>query len=116
MPATRTDRGAATAEFAMLMPALVLLIVLLAGAGTIGLSQLRAHDAARAAAREAARGEPERDIRHEAKDRAGEAAIVEIRHAGGYTTVEVWLPLPESLHAVRKTVSAAATARTEGIR
>jgi Flp pilus assembly pilin Flp len=116
MLAFRNDRGAATAEFAMIMPALVLLIALIAGAGTIGLSQLRAHDAARAAAREAARGEPENDIRREARERAGSGAVVDIRHEGGYTAVEVSVPLPESLHPIRESVAATATARTEGIR
>ena len=93
MSAARDDRGAATAEFAMLMPALVLLIALITGAGTIGLSQLRAHDAARAAAREAARGEPERTVRHEATEKAGDGSTVAVRHEGGYTTVEVTLPV-----------------------
>lgn len=116
MAAARDDRGAATAEFAMLMPALVLLIALIAGAGTIGLTQLRAHDAARSAAREAARGEPEREIRSSVEERAGEGAAIDIRHEGGFTTVEVSVPLPDTLHLVQESVSATATARTEGIR
>lgn len=55
------DRGTATAEFAVVLPALVLLIVVLVGAAGIGFAQLRAFDAARSAAREIAqanRGPP----------------------------------------------------------
>ena len=36
------DRGTATAEFAVVLPALVLLVVVLAGAAAIGFTQLRA--------------------------------------------------------------------------
>lgn len=116
MPASRGERGAATAEFAMILPALVLLVAFIAGAGTIGLTQLRAHDAARAAAREAARGEPQADVLREARERAGSGAGVSVRTEGGYTVVAVDVELPESLHLIRTSVRASATARTEGIR
>lgn len=50
------DAGTATAEFAVVMPAIVLLIVVLAGAAAVGFSQLRAFDAARSAARRSPAG------------------------------------------------------------
>ncbi|WP_328698762.1 TadE family type IV pilus minor pilin [Brevibacterium rongguiense] len=110
----RCERGAATAEFAMMMPALVVLILVVVGAGAIGLTQLRAYDAARAGAREAARGEPARDVEQAAHKRAGSAARVEISTAGEYTAVSVEIGLPASLRFVMRTVSARAEARTEG--
>ncbi|WP_349827151.1 TadE family protein [Brevibacterium litoralis] len=107
------DRGAATAEFAMVLPAFVLVLVLVCGAASIGLAQLQAYDGARGGAREAARGETERQVVHEARERAGEEAEVTVSRSGGYTTVEVELPVPETLHFITETVSAEATARTE---
>ncbi|MBU8578622.1 TadE family type IV pilus minor pilin [Brevibacterium luteolum] len=108
------DRGAATAEFAMVLPALVLLLALFAGAATVGMTQLRAYDAARAAAREAARGEPQHTVVAEAEKRAGASSKVTIRTEGGYTEVAVVIGLPRPVSMVLKQVASSATARTEG--
>ncbi|WP_035282229.1 TadE family protein [Brevibacterium album] len=108
------DEGAAAAEFAMVMPALVLVIGLVVGAGTVGSAQLRAQDAARGAAREAARGEPRSEVLSEARKRAGEGARVTIAEEGRYAEVTVEVPLPESLAPVLESVRARATARREG--
>jgi len=110
----RRDRGSATAEFAMVMPALVALIIVVVGAGAIGLTQLRAYDAARAGAREAARGEPVRDIEQAAQQKAGKNSHVRITTEGEYTAVRVEIALPKTLHIVLRTVTANAEARTEG--
>jgi TadE-like protein len=56
--APRADRGSATAELAVGLPALVLLTVVAVTAVGAVLTQLRCVDAAREAARAQARGEP----------------------------------------------------------
>ncbi|WP_291797578.1 MULTISPECIES: TadE family type IV pilus minor pilin [Brevibacterium] len=108
------DEGAAAAEFAMVMPALVLVIGLVVGAGAVGAVQLRAHDAARGAAREAARGEQSAQIVEEAEKRAGAGARVRVAQEGGYAEVTVEVPLPRALAPWLESVSAQATARREG--
>lgn len=54
----RDSSGLVTAELAVLLPALVLLLVLAVRAVGVGLASLQCEDAARAAARAASRGEP----------------------------------------------------------
>ncbi|HLS33723.1 MAG TPA: TadE family protein [Brevibacterium sp.] len=108
------DEGAAAAEFAMVMPALVLLIGIVVGAGAVGATQLRAMDAARGAAREVARGETRGAVVEEARKRAGDAAQVLIDEEGGYAEITVEVPLPDALAPVVESVSAHATARMEG--
>jgi hypothetical protein len=55
----RGDRGSVTAEFAVALPAIVLVLALGAGVLTACGRQVRLQDAAAAAARLVARGEPE---------------------------------------------------------
>lgn len=112
---SRRDEGTATAEFAVVMPAIVLLVIVLAGAAAIGFSQLRAFDAARSAAREIARGESQAAVVAEAKKHAGDASKVLVRADGGYSTVTVTIRLPKAVIFLDE-VDAAATARTEGKR
>lgn len=109
------DAGTATAEFAVVMPAIVLLIIVLTGAAAVGFSQLRAFDAARSAAREIARGEPQAAVVTEAKKHAGQASEVLVRSDGGYSTVTVTIELPTAIIFLSE-VEAEATARTEGSR
>lgn len=109
------DAGTATAEFAVVMPAVVLLIVLLAGAAAVGFSQLRAFDAARSAAREIARGEPQAAVVSEAKKHAGDSSSVRVRADGGYSVVTVTIELPAAIFFL-DTVDADSTARFEGDR
>jgi Flp pilus assembly protein TadG len=113
--APRQDAGTATAEFAVVLPAIVLLVVVLAGAAAIGFSQLRAFDAARSAAREIARGEPQAAVVAEAKKHAGKASSVAVRADGGYSVVTVTIRLPDAIFFL-DTVDADATARYEGDR
>ena len=97
------------------MPAIVLLVIVLTGAAAVGFSQLRAFDAARSAAREIARGEPQAAVVDEAKKHAGDAAEVLVRSEGGYSTVTVTIALPTAIILLDE-VEAAATARIEGDR
>lgn len=112
-PREKRDEGTATAEFAVVMPAVVFLIIVLTGAAAIGFSQLRAFDAARSAAREIARGEPQATVVAEAKKHAGAASSVRVGKSGGYSTVTVTIKLPKII-MVMDSVEAEATARTEG--
>lgn len=98
----------------MVMPALVLVIGLVAGAGAVGATQLRAMDAARAAAREVARGEAQTEVIAEARKVAGQTARVTIEDDDRYAEVTVEVPLPVALAPVLESVSARATARREG--
>lgn len=109
------DEGAAAAEFAVVMPAIIFVLLVLLAAAAFGLTQVRATDAARAGAREAARGEPAADVRTHARTRAGENADVTIDQHGNTTTVTVEIGFSPPLSLVlREPVRASATARTEG--
>ena len=98
----------------MVLPALVLLLALFAGAATVGMTQLRAYDAARSAAREAARGENRTAVITEAKKRAGGTAAVDVSTDGGFTRVEVTIGMTGPVALIQERVVSAATARTEG--
>ena len=87
-PADR-DRGAATAELAVLLPAVVVLTALCVSAVGAAALHLRCLDAARAAAREVARGEASSSVVAAARDRVPGAAV-EVREVGhGLVAVEV---------------------------
>ena len=85
----RSDRGSVTAETAVLLP--VLLIVLAAAVGVLACvaSQLRCIDAARAAARVAARGDDPAVVRTTAERLAPPGARVTIVSTGDVVEVRV---------------------------
>lgn len=87
-----------TAELAILMPAVVLMLVAVLSAGTAAVAQLRCVDAARTGARLAARSEPGAEVREAVQTEAPARARVEIATAGRLVTVrvgaQVQLPLP----------------------
>src|ERR671914_1984695 len=83
------ERGSVTAEIAVALPALVLVIaVALWGVSTTG-AQVACVDAARAGARAAARGEPLPAVRAAALRGAPSGARVAMRRDGDLTAVEV---------------------------
>ena len=108
------ERGTVTAEFAVVLPALVLVLILVVGAGVIGIAQVRVYEAARAGAREAARGEPVHDIEKAAKRKAGPNSTVTVSQGRAFAKVHVKTALPKALHPIMKDVEASAEARTEG--
>jgi len=85
----RRDGGAATAEFAVVLPALVLVVVAGMTAVSILLAQLRCVDGAREAARAAARGESAAVVRSAASRSAPDGAGVQVVVAGGEVRVTV---------------------------
>ena len=56
-PSSASLRGSVTAEFAVALPAVIVLLGVLLSAGTAAVCQIRTEEAARAAARTIARGE-----------------------------------------------------------
>ena len=87
--ATRPDRGTVTAETALALPAVVLVLAVVTGAGQVVVAQVRCQDAARAAARLAARGETSARVAAAARDAAPEGAGVAVRSGAGSVEVDV---------------------------
>lgn len=83
------EQGSVTAELAVGLPVVVLLIALLASLAAAGVTELRCEAAARAGAREAALGSDDGTVRSTAARVAGAGAAVEIARAGEWTTVRV---------------------------
>ncbi|MBM6620062.1 pilus assembly protein [Micrococcaceae bacterium RIT802] len=88
MPFT-TQRGSSTAEFAVLLPAVAAFLALALGVGICGTTQVRLEQAARATAREIARGESAAAALETGHRLAGDAARIRIGTAGPYRRVEV---------------------------
>jgi Flp pilus assembly protein TadG len=83
------ERGAVTAEIAVVLPALVVLLALLLGTAHVGTVQLRIEEAARAGAREAVRGESSDAVEQTVQRLAGANTTTRVGHAAGWITVEV---------------------------
>lgn len=79
-----------TAELALALPAVVLVLALCLAGLALGVDQVRCEDAARVAARAASRGEPEGLVRELALTRApgGSVVTVDTGHDGVRVTVE----------------------------
>ncbi|MDQ1681326.1 MAG: hypothetical protein QOI42_2185 [Frankiaceae bacterium] len=113
------QRGMVTAELAVAVAAVAVLLSVSAGALSAGLAQLRCVDAARAAARVGARGESPEAVRAAALARSPRGAVVTLtrdQSSGDHTvtvvvaaSVHVAGPLPAL------TVSATAVAAAEGL-
>lgn len=83
----RVDRGAATAELAMVMPALVAVTVGLVWLLSVGFAQMRTVDAARETARALARGDAEGSARALGTKVAPPGALLSVSTAGDRVTV-----------------------------
>lgn len=88
-PGSGGQSGSVTAEVAVVLPALVVLIALLLGTAHVGTAQLRLDEAARAGAREAMRGESSMSVEQTVQRLAGSNATTRIIAGDGWTTVEV---------------------------
>lgn len=103
--AARSDRGSVTAEMAVGLPAVALLLVALLTVASAAIAQTRCTDAARAGARAAALGETDETVSATARRVAGGSATVDVGRAGGWVTVEVsaaigaWQGAPVRAHA-----------------
>ncbi|EWC59496.1 hypothetical protein UO65_5224 [Actinokineospora spheciospongiae] len=109
------DRGAVTVEAAVALGAIVLVLAFALGGISALSAQVRCVDAAREAARLAARGEPERG-RAAAVAIAPPGAAVDIRRSGDEVTVVVHAaPVGGLLPGVDLTAEAYAVAEPEGV-
>ena len=88
-------KGMVTAELAVLLPALVLLLVVSLRGLAAGVAELRCVDAARAAARSAARGDDASVARRAGLAVAPAGAVVTLTRTAGsarvHVTARVWL-------------------------
>ncbi|MEV7133856.1 TadE family type IV pilus minor pilin [Arthrobacter sp. NPDC093128] len=83
------DRGAVTAEFAVALPAVLLLLALLLAGSAAGITQLRLEEAARAGARALARGEDAGAVDGIVRQLAGASASSSIVADGAWLSVTV---------------------------
>jgi hypothetical protein len=88
-PTVGRDRGTVTAETAVVLPALVIVLVLCLWSVTVVGQQLRCIDAARTGARALARGEQPAAARAAAQQAAPEGAHITLGKADGLAVVEV---------------------------
>jgi hypothetical protein len=112
-PVGGRDRGGVTAELALVLPGVVLLLVALLTAASAALTQVRVADAARAGARAAALGESYREVGDLARELAGEEAAVRVSESGGYVVVEVSRDLAGPLRVAGLTARSSARALPE---
>lgn len=105
----------ATAELAVAMPVVVLVLGLVLGGVSLGIDEVRCVDAARAGARAAARGDPVAEVRVEASRSAPAGSQVAVRTGEGRVRVTVTGPARGVLRliGVRLTPSASAESAAE---
>lgn len=114
VPARQNQCGAVTAEFAVALPAVILLFAFLLAAGAAGITQLRLEEAARAGARSLARGENSGEVQGIVKRLAGEGATAGVASDGDWVTVTASAAVGGSLGSlIPWTLTASASARDE---
>lgn len=84
-----TESGSSTAETAVLLPAVALLLTLVVSAGVIGGEQIRIQQAASASARELARGTPAGEATATAQRIGGNNITVTLGSGGAYEKVHI---------------------------
>ncbi|MDO5753397.1 TadE family type IV pilus minor pilin [Arthrobacter sp.] len=110
-------RGSVTAELAVVLPAVTVLVALLMLSVAAGMLQLRLEEGARAGARALARGDSSAQVLELVATVAGGAAVVSLGSSGGYATVTVQGRVGGVLSGlVPWTQSAQANARVESTR
>ena len=87
--AAARDRGSVTAELAVGLPAVVLLLAFLLTLASAAITQTRCADGARAGARAAALGEDDAAVTATARRVAGAGAEVTLAHSDGWVSVHV---------------------------
>ncbi|PJI93875.1 TadE family type IV pilus minor pilin [Luteimicrobium subarcticum] len=87
------ERGSVTAELAVALPAVVLVLVVVLTVGSASSAHLRALDAARTGARAAALGDDDAAVVADARHVAGAGAEVSTRRDADWVTVTVTAPV-----------------------
>nr|WP_272946718.1 TadE family type IV pilus minor pilin [Arthrobacter sp. ERGS1:01] len=82
-------RGSVTAEFAVVLPAITVLLALLLLGGSAAILQIRLEEGARAGARSLARGESSAQAVDASSRLAGEGVSVSVELTDGYATVTI---------------------------
>ena len=95
-----TCRGAVTAEFAVALPAVLLLLALLLAGSAAGVTQLRLEEAARAGARALARGEDAAAVDAIVRRLAGASAASAVASDGGWLSVTVSGKVPGAVGSI----------------
>ncbi|MFJ5861076.1 TadE family type IV pilus minor pilin [Pseudarthrobacter sp. NPDC092439] len=116
VPAVHPSRssGAVTAEFAVTLPAVLLLLALLLSAAAAGVTQVRLEEGARAGARALARGEDRAAVQDIVARLSGNSASAVVSADGGWLTVTVTDRVGGPLGAsIPWTLTARATTRSE---
>lgn len=114
-PAQSQSSGAVTAEFAVVLPAVLFLLAMLLAGAAAGVTQVRLEGAARAGARELARGGETADVTQTVRALAGSSAVAVVATEGSWSSVTVSDSAGGPLgNMLPWTLSATATARTEG--
>lgn len=109
----KRQRGSVTAEFAVLLPTVTLLLAFVLTCAQLGLAQMRVSEAAQAGARAAARGD-QGMIPELVQQVAGAGAAAVVSREGQYVVVTVKVTVGGGLTAlIGGMVSATASARTE---
>lgn len=94
--AGRGDTGAVTAELALALPAVVLVVAVLLVTAAAASAQLRCADGARAGARVAALGQSDAEVAAVVQRVAGSGAVVEVHREPPWVEVIVTADLPGS--------------------
>lgn len=92
-PRRPRDRGSVTAELAVALPAVVVVLALVLTVGAASVARLRAVDAASAAARSAALHEDDAAQRAAAVRVGGDGTSVRTSQAGEWVTADVEVPV-----------------------
>lgn len=113
-PPTAETRGAVTAEFAVALPSVVLLLALLLAGSAAGVTQLRVEEAARGGARALARGAGAGEVGEIVRRLAGDTAGAEVTVDGEWHRVTVSGRVPGAVGSLIPWVlSASVLARAE---
>ncbi|TLQ01425.1 pilus assembly protein TadE [Nesterenkonia salmonea] len=91
--APQSERGSVTAEFALAIPGVVLVLLLVISLAMQGAARIALEDGARAAAREFARGQSAEVAEQVARETAGDQVTVSVSSDGPYTHVVLTQPV-----------------------
>lgn len=93
----KETHGAVTAEFAVALPAIVLIVGIAINIAAVGIQQIRLQESAAVAARQLARGEDTSHINSAVTTMAGAEVSVSTSTSGQWASVELSRPAPGPL-------------------
>jgi len=96
-PPTKSTAGSVTAEFAVILPTIVLVIAMLINVIVVGMHQSKLHQAAGVAARQLARGEAPGTINTSVTNMTSAATQVSTSVSDQWAVVDLTSPIPGPL-------------------